>query len=59
MLDTTQLLILAVVAAAGYLVYHGSMRDPREPPMVSSKIPIIGHLLGMMWYGLGYWNMQA
>lgn len=59
MLDTSQLLILGAVAALGYVVYHGSRRDPREPPLVPSKIPLIGHLLGQVRYGVEYWTMQA
>jgi hypothetical protein len=59
MLDLTQYLILGLVAAAGYLVYRGSRHDSREPPMLSNGIPIISHLLGMSWYGVGYWTMQA
>lgn len=59
MLDLSQVLLLGLVAAAGYLAYRGSRHDSREPPMLSNGIPIVGHLLGMMWYGVGYWTMQA
>lgn len=59
MLDTSQLLILAAVAALGYVAYHGSRRDPREPPLVPSKVPLVGHLLGQVLYGIEYWSMQA
>lgn len=59
MLDTSQLLALGVVAALGLVVYHGSRHDPREPPLVSGRIPFIGHLLGQAMYGVEYWSMQA
>jgi hypothetical protein len=28
--------------------------DPREPPEVRSRIPFVGHLLGMLWYKAEY-----
>ncbi|KAJ5118842.1 hypothetical protein N7476_011197 [Penicillium atrosanguineum] len=59
MLDLSQALLLGLVAAAGYIMYRGSRHDPREPPILSNRIPIVGHMLGMMWYGVGYWTMQA
>lgn len=59
MLDTSQLLILGAVAALGFVVYHGTRRDPREPPLMSPVIPFIGHLLGQVMYGVEYWSMQA
>lgn len=59
MLSLSQTLLLGLVAAAGYLIYRGSRYDPREPPMLSNGVPILSHLLGMMWYGVGYWTMQA
>lgn len=59
MLDISQLLILGAVTALGYVVYHGSRHDPREPPLVSGSIPIIGHLLGQVMYGVEYWSIQA
>jgi hypothetical protein len=33
-------------------LFHG--RDPREPPEVAPKIPIIGHALGLQKYGNMY-----
>jgi lipid-A-disaccharide synthase-like uncharacterized protein len=29
--------------------------DPREPPLISPKIPFIGHLVGLLRYGLAYY----
>jgi hypothetical protein len=54
-----QILLLGLVGAAGYLIYRAWSHDPREPPMLSNGIPILSHWLGMMWYGVGYWSMQA
>lgn len=31
--------------------------DPREPPLIKSRIPIIGHILGIFWYGTQYYAM--
>jgi hypothetical protein len=31
--------------------------DPREPPEVSSKIPFIGHIIGMLTYHVDYYAM--
>lgn len=59
MLEPSQFLLLGAVAALGYMVYQKSRRDPREPPLVSSRIPVIGHLLGQVMYGNEYWSMQA
>lgn len=30
--------------------------DPREPPRVSSKIPLIGHVVGLMRHGPTYYR---
>ncbi|KAJ6111892.1 hypothetical protein N7523_007953 [Penicillium sp. IBT 18751x] len=60
MLDLSQILLLGLITGAGYYItYHRFSRDPREPPMLCNGIPIVGHLLGMMRYGVGYWTMQA
>ncbi|EJT70418.1 hypothetical protein GGTG_11442 [Gaeumannomyces tritici R3-111a-1] len=31
--------------------------DPSEPPMVPTKIPVIGHIIGMLWYGKKYYQV--
>ncbi|KAJ5875512.1 uncharacterized protein N7473_012859 [Penicillium subrubescens] len=59
MIDITQLLILGVVVALGYFVFNGSRHDPREPPLVISGIPILGHIFGILWYGVDHWGNQA
>ncbi len=30
--------------------------DPREPPRLGPKVPLIGHVIGMMQYGSAYYN---
>ena len=40
-----------------FVLYHlavKSRNDPREPPSVSSKVPILGHLFGVIRHGLPY-----
>jgi hypothetical protein len=59
MIDITQLLILGVVVALGYFMFNGSQHDPREPPLVISGIPILGHIFGILWYGVDHWGNQA
>ncbi|CEJ57042.1 hypothetical protein PMG11_05750 [Penicillium brasilianum] len=59
MIDTTQLLMIGALAALGYFMFNGLRHDPREPPFVTSGIPILGHMFGMLWYGVGHWGNQA
>ncbi|PWY67640.1 cytochrome P450 [Aspergillus sclerotioniger CBS 115572] len=54
----TRLVLLGLVAGLVY-VWHRRKPDPREPPVVNSRIPIIGHLLGMLWYGLPYFTLAT
>lgn len=30
--------------------------DPREPPLVPSKIPVVGHLISLIRQGQGYYG---
>lgn len=47
---------LVAVATLYAITYQLSTRklDPREPPIIASKIPYVGHLLGMAIYGSRY-----
>jgi uncharacterized membrane protein len=47
---------VAIVAVAYVLVHQASTRkiDDREPPIVASVIPFVGHILGMALYGGKY-----
>ncbi|KAL4747285.1 hypothetical protein BDW72DRAFT_17898 [Aspergillus terricola var. indicus] len=58
MLEPIHLLILGAVTALGYILSQRGL-DPREPPEVHSKIPIIGHLLGLLRHGMGYFSQMA
>ncbi|KPM36728.1 hypothetical protein AK830_g9850 [Neonectria ditissima] len=33
--------------------------DPREPKRVQPRVPLLGHLLGMMQYGASYYNQTS
>ncbi|KAJ5769177.1 hypothetical protein N7520_003736 [Penicillium odoratum] len=59
MLDAAQLLTLGFVFAMGYVVYNDRKGDPREPPVVTNKIPLVGHLLGLITSGFGYFTILA
>ena len=50
-------LIASVVLISGVVVcFSSSHPDPREPPIVSSTIPFIGHFLGLVKYGGAYYD---
>ena len=36
--------------------FFASRIDPREPPLVTSKIPLFGHLLGFLQHGSTYFE---
>ncbi|KAF7717005.1 Uncharacterized protein PECH_003180 [Penicillium ucsense] len=59
MIETTQLLILGAVVALGLVLLNGRRHDPREPPMVTHGIPILGHAFGLLFNGVGHWGDQA
>ncbi|KAJ5965629.1 hypothetical protein N7481_012343 [Penicillium waksmanii] len=61
MLEPIHLLILGAVTMLGLMVFRALrlQHDPREPPVLPSKIPVIGHLLGMIFEGLPYWHKTA
>ncbi|EAU39081.1 conserved hypothetical protein [Aspergillus terreus NIH2624] len=59
MLDLYRLVALGAVVALGYALSRRQHRDPREPPVVGSGIPIVGHLLGLLWYGVGYFSLMT
>ena len=29
---------------------------PKEPPVVTSSIPLIGHIIGLIWHGTRYYQ---
>ncbi|KAL3456037.1 cytochrome P450 [Aspergillus heterothallicus] len=58
MLELYHIALIGAVTAVGLLVSRRYARDPREPPLVSGyiPIPILGHLLGLLRFGVGYFN---
>lgn len=47
----TSLLLFLLSFAAAYLLanrYLIGKHDPNEPPLLPSKIPIVGHVIGLM-----------
>jgi hypothetical protein len=56
--DEYRLLICTgVLALSAILILHAAASrtiHPLEPPVVSSPIPYIGHLIGMLFYGGKY-----
>lgn len=49
-------LLLVIVYIS--LVYLFSPKyDPREPPVISSLIPYVGHILGLLRYGQRYFEI--
>lgn len=47
----------AVLAAFVLLWQWTERRDPREPPYIRSRIPFVGHVVGMIQYGAKYFEL--
>ncbi|KAL8709343.1 MAG: hypothetical protein Q9220_005936 [cf. Caloplaca sp. 1 TL-2023] len=39
--------------------FLGPVYDPREPPVIHQKIPHIGHIIGLLQYGLRYFEVLS
>lgn len=46
--------VVVVVLSASYTMMHS---QSREPPSVSGKIPLVGHLMGLIQHGPRYFSM--
>lgn len=46
--------VVVVFLSASYTIMHG---QSREPPSVSSKIPLVGHLMGLIQHGPRYFSV--
>ncbi|KAL4911188.1 hypothetical protein BDW74DRAFT_6045 [Aspergillus multicolor] len=57
MLELYHLALIGAVTAVGFLLHRRLNRDPREPPIVGSTIPIVGHIIELLRHGTGYFNM--
>lgn len=51
----SSILLLSIVS----LLYRQllSTRDPREPPIVASRVPVVGHLLGLIKHDAEYFGI--
>ncbi|KAL6228712.1 hypothetical protein BDW75DRAFT_250849 [Aspergillus navahoensis] len=58
MLELYHLLTIGAAAVLGYILSRRN-GDPREPPEVYSRIPFIGHLLGLLGHGMEYFGRLA
>ena len=56
-LDSNVFLVLGIVAALYFLAERllSIKLDPKEPPLIAPKVPFIGHILGLIQYGTGYY----
>jgi len=56
---TISLVLTIVVTGVVLLVWRVAdvQIDAQEPPIVISRIPLIGHVVGMMRYQVGYFEM--
>jgi len=50
-------LILIVILYATVQYFATRKFDPREPPIISSPLPYLGHILGMLQNGSKYHKM--
>ena len=54
----TQLLVVLSLSVGGLYILRsrfGTQVDPREPPFVKPRVPLIGHALGLLRHGSNYW----
>ena len=50
-------LLLAVIVSVSFVYLFSPKYDPREPPVISSSIPYVGHILGLLRYGQRYFEI--
>lgn len=52
------LFLLAIVVGIGLAwTIRPAKLDPREPPVIHSRLPLVGHIIGMWWYGPTYYRL--
>ncbi|KAB8263615.1 cytochrome P450 [Aspergillus pseudonomiae] len=59
--DLTTTLGVSGIALLGYFLLF-TLRvklDPREPPLVASTIPLVGHLISFLVHGIGYFAAES
>ncbi|KAI9753259.1 MAG: hypothetical protein M1835_001006 [Candelina submexicana] len=55
LISTLLLVLLPVVVSYLSLNYLSPKRDYREPPLIQDNVPFIGHILGLIRYGIQYY----
>ena len=54
--------LLLLVGTVAFLVivshFFSAKHDPREPPLIPPKFPVIGHVIGMVQHGVAYLYLQ-
>ena len=54
------LIAAALICLFGVTVFHHLIKDDensQEPPLVPQKVPYFGHVIGLLRYGLGYFDV--
>ena len=51
------ILLLVVIVSVSFVYLFSPKYDPREPPVISSSIPYVGHILGLLRYGQRYFEI--
>ena len=50
--------LLIIASAVFFTLNRFSPRyDSREPPVLPQKVPFLGHILGLLQYGLKYYSI--
>ncbi|KAL8999918.1 MAG: hypothetical protein Q9169_001324 [Polycauliona sp. 2 TL-2023] len=50
-------IVVTLLVTANY--FYGPKYDSREPPVIHQKVPYIGHLIGLLQYGLRYFEVLS
>ncbi|CAO1603593.1 hypothetical protein XANCAGTX0491_007175 [Xanthoria calcicola] len=53
----TVTVVATLLVTANYFL--GPKYDPREPPVIHQKIPYLGHVIGLLQYGLRYFEVLS
>ena len=51
------ILLLVVIVYVSLVYLFGPKYDPREPPVILSLVPFVGHILGILRYGQRYFEI--
>ena len=56
-LSTILYVTLLISLFAALIIYFlGPGYDPREPPVIPQSVPYIGHIIGLIRHGSGYFE---